>query len=267
MNLKEQILNFVRREGPVLPVQISRKFSSNTILAGAILSELVSNKLVKISYAKIGGSPVYYVSGQEEKLSKLYDFLPGKEKEAYNLLKEKKVLRDRECEPGIRVALRNLKDFAFPILFNNELFWKWYLISDEVANNLISELLSIKPKKVKEEIKQEIKKKSVIKEKRNLFFEEIKSYLLSNNLDLVEVKTIKKSEVNMIIKFKSALGDLKWFLYAKSKKRIDDSDLRLAYSKGQQIKFPVLFLGKGELTKKAKSYLEEINGFLMFRKI
>lgn len=260
MDIREQILSFVKNQGPILPVQISQKFSSNTILAGAILSELVSNKLIKLSYAKIGGSPLYYIDGQEDKLSRLYNYLPNKEKEAYDLLKEKKILRDKECEPGIRVALRNLKDFAFPVSVNNELFWKWYLINEEDANNLIRNIL-------KGEIKKELKRKTGFKEKKNLFLDEINSYLSSKDIDLIEIKLAKKTEVNMIVKFNSSLGELKWFLYAKAKKKINDNDLRLAYSKGQQNKLPVLFLGRGELSKKARKYLEDMSGYLMFRKL
>ncbi len=275
MDVKEQILSFVKLEGPVLPVQISKKINSNIIFAGAILSELVSNKLIKITYAKIGGSPIYYVDGQEEKLKRLYDYLPGKEKEAYDLLKEKKILKDDVCEPSIRVALRQLKDFAIPFKVSDDIFWKWYLSKDEEITNLLKKpkepslKKNIREEKPEVEIKKEIKKKTIkkIKEKKNELLEEINSYLNLKKIELLETKNVKKNEINMTIKFGSDLGELNYFLYAKNKKRINDSDLRLAYSKGQQRKLPVLFLSSGELTKKAQKYLENLKGYLMFRKL
>ncbi len=265
MNLKEQIFNFVKSQGPVLPVQISQKFSSNTIFAGAILSELVSNKLIKISYAKIGGSPLYYVQGQEDKLSKLYDYLPSKEKEAYNLLKEKKVLEDQKCEPGIRVALRNLRDFAFPFKINEKIFWRWYLVSLEEVNGLLLKQKEISLRKEVDKEKKVVRKKAIKKE--NELLNEVKLYLSNKKIELIDLKNIKKNEINLVIKFKSDLGDLNYFLYCKNKKRISDSDLRLAYSKGQQNKLPVLFLSKGELNKKAQKYLSDMKGYLIFRKL
>jgi len=70
--LKSQILELVKKEGPVLPVQISQKVASNILFTSAILSDLVRQNQVKISKAKIGNSPVYYVKGQESKLQMLY---------------------------------------------------------------------------------------------------------------------------------------------------------------------------------------------------
>lgn len=286
MDTKEYILNYIRIEGPVLPVQISKKINSDITLAGAMLSEMVSRRMIKISNAKIGGSPIYYIEGQEAKLSKLYDYLPGKEKEAYTLLKDKKVLKDKECEPAIRVALRQIKDFAFPFIVNNEIHWRWHLINQEEANNILSPKAEIKIEEPKIEVKElgisfgkepslekipqekEIKKKiKKVKERKNLWFDKINSYLGFKKIKLLETKSIKRNEVNMIIKFSSDFGELQYFLYAKDKKTISDSDLRLAYSNGQQSKLPVLFLSNGNLSKKAQTYLENISGYLMFRKL
>ena len=89
---RDIVLNFIRINGPVLPVQVAKQINGNTMLAGAVLSELFASNLIKISKGKIGGSHVYYAAGQEEKLSILYEHLPGKEKEAYTLLKNNKFL-------------------------------------------------------------------------------------------------------------------------------------------------------------------------------
>ena len=136
-DLKFKVIEYIRFKGPSLPVQVSKQINSNILFAGAVLSELVANQKIKISHAKIGGSPVYYFPGQESRLNVLYSHLHERERRVYDLLKEKKVLKDRELEPWQRVALRDLKDFAYPLKVNEEIFWKWYLIQDNEVHDLI----------------------------------------------------------------------------------------------------------------------------------
>ena len=126
---KYNVYDVVKRRGPVVPAQISKEVGRDTFFVGAILSDLSREKKVFFSAAKIGGSSVYYVPGQEPHLDILFTYLPMKEKEAFTLLKKYQLVRDTELEPSIRVALRNLKDFAVPLNVrtgeNQELFWKY----------------------------------------------------------------------------------------------------------------------------------------------
>lgn len=276
--LKEQVIELVKMKGPVLPVQISTEIKVDTMFVGAIFSELMAEKKLKITRAKIGGSPLYYVDGQESKLDKLYEFLPGKEKEAYNLLKKNRVLFDTEQEPSIRVALRNLEDFAKPVDKKGHIFWRWYLLSESEADFLIDKVKpKIEPKKldvqkkIVEPKKIEIKEKPVkkIEKKIDGFLEEIKAYLENKEVKILEEHIVRKnSDVEMRIKFPSNFGDLEFFLKAKNKKRIGDNDLILAHSKGQKHKIPTLFLSNGGLTKKAEKYINEnLKGYLIFRNL
>jgi outer membrane biosynthesis protein TonB len=60
---------------------------------------------------------------------------------AFDLLKDARVLRDREQQPLIRVALRAIKDFAIPLevgMQEKELYWKWYLLPNEFISNEIT---------------------------------------------------------------------------------------------------------------------------------
>lgn len=194
--LKFKILEYVRLRGPVIPVQISKQIGSNILFAGAVLSELLANGKIKISTAKIGGSPLYYFPGQEPRLTMLYSYLHQREKQAYDLLKEKQVLRDKELEPVQRVALREIKDFAYPIQINDEIFWRWYLINEDDAFNLIKQNYEEKkveePKiEIKEEPKieiQEIKEKIKVEEKQQVK-EEPKIEIKEPKADLPEKKT------------------------------------------------------------------------------
>jgi hypothetical protein len=176
---REKVLQFVREKGPVLPRDVSKQFGADTFIMGAFLSSMVDEKQIKISNSKIGGSPVYYFSGQEEKLSLLFQYLPAKEKEAYTLLKEMKLIKDSTAQPAIRVAFRNIKDFAKPIEVNlgetKDIFWKWHTFPNADAEKAIREFFLPKqdqkeqktpqpPQKQEESVAQEQKKPEVTPE-------------------------------------------------------------------------------------------------------
>ncbi len=145
---REEILKIMGAKGPVIPVQISKETEISILFASAILSELVSAKLVKVSSVKIGGSPVYYLPEHKSRLQEFSKYLPQKEQEAYGLLKEKKVLRDSEQGAAIKVALRSIKDYAWPLQVtvnnNKEVFWKWYLLTNEEATEIIRKIVGVK---------------------------------------------------------------------------------------------------------------------------
>jgi hypothetical protein len=140
-----KILEFIKQKGPVLPIDVAKHIGSNILIASAHLSELSSNKKVKISNVKFGGgSPLYYLPGQESQLQKFSDNLNEKDKRAYDLLSQKKILQDSKVDPLTRVALRAIKDYAVPLQVNfkgnSEIFWRWYLLTNQEAENLIKPL-------------------------------------------------------------------------------------------------------------------------------
>lgn len=161
MDNRQKIISFIRMRGPSLPVHISKQINNNILISSAILSEMVSNGDLKISHIKVGGSPLYYMNGQEYKLQNFVDRLNPKDRKTIELLREKKVLRDTALQPIQRVSLRNIKDFAIPLKVkigeNTELFWKWYLLPSENAETeikkVIGELKREPPKVSKPEIK------------------------------------------------------------------------------------------------------------------
>jgi len=68
MITKDQVLQLIRMKGPVIPANISKEINQNLLVSSAILAELSSKKDVKVSNLKIGGSPLYYLDGQESRL-------------------------------------------------------------------------------------------------------------------------------------------------------------------------------------------------------
>jgi hypothetical protein len=155
MDHRDKLLQIVKEKGPLLPSQINRELRTNVLFASAMLAEMVDQKKIKLSYLKVGGSPLYYVEGQEYKLEQFADKLPFQNHNSFNLLKNYKVLRDRDQNPETRVSLRELKDFAIPLEVNadnySDLFWKFYLVSDTEAREIISVYLDSKLQKKEED--------------------------------------------------------------------------------------------------------------------
>ena len=144
LETKRKILGILRFRGPSLPVHIAKQTGLDMLFSSALLSELATEKEIKISDLKVGGSPLYFLRGQEARLEEFSKFLPSKEKEAFILLKKKTILDDKKQNPAIRVALRNIKDFAFPIILDigkeKELFWRLYSLPEEEARAKYNEL-------------------------------------------------------------------------------------------------------------------------------
>ncbi len=167
MDNRDKIIDFVKMKGPVLPIHISKLIGTDMVMASAHLAELTATKKMKISAIKVGGSPLYYLAGQEAMLLKYTSNLNDKELKALDLLKENKILRDYEQVPVIRVALREIKDFAMPLNVKysdtSEIFWKWFLVSDEEAGKIIKSKLDIAEKGDKIEVKEETKIQPEIK--------------------------------------------------------------------------------------------------------
>ena len=147
MNDQEKILQFLKMSGPTFPTKVAKNIGQDTLIASAYLSDLKAQGKVKISDLKIGASPLYYLPGQE---SELYKFVAGnvnpKNLQVLENLKEKQILRENNLDLLSKVALRSLKDFAIPLQVtvrgNAELFWKWYLMPAEEANQIIGTLLA-----------------------------------------------------------------------------------------------------------------------------
>jgi len=147
MNDQDKIVDFLKTTGPSLPSKVAKIIHSEILLASAHLSDLSSQGKVKISKLKIGGSPLYYLSGQEEQL---YAFASGnmnsKDLQVLDRLRNEKILRESALDLLSKVALRSLIDFAIPLHVHlqekTELFWKWHLSNPEEVNSRIQEIIN-----------------------------------------------------------------------------------------------------------------------------
>lgn len=138
-----KIIDSLRKRGPSLPIQVAKDMAMSSLFVSAFLSELVDDKKVKVSSLKVGGTPLYYLEGQEEKLENFYKFLHPKEAEAFELIKKQRILKDSEQEPAIRVALRAINDFAFSFKNDEDIYWRYLTVQEPEIINIFES----KPKK------------------------------------------------------------------------------------------------------------------------
>jgi hypothetical protein len=154
---KDEVLRLVRQKGPVIPIHLRKDLNTDTILIGAVLSQLVAEGKVLVSKVKIGGSPTYYVPESEAKLVDLMKYLNEKDRRAAELLREKKIIKDSDQDPLTRVCLRNIKDYAKPLEVNikgrKDIYWKWYLLKTSDAEAML--IKELKPQKEKLVVKEE----------------------------------------------------------------------------------------------------------------
>lgn len=304
---KELIIAFIRARGPSLPVHIARDVKTSPLFAAAFLSELTNEGKLKMSAMKIGSSSLYYLAGQEEQLENFIEHLNPREKEAFNLIKQHRVLSDDELEPVHRVALRAIRDFAHPLSLSVPLkdnqqktFWRYHLLSEEEARHFLTSKHS--PAKTPPALDaqapalhQPTRRARKPKEKPTQlpppqlalplpvsspslssppaqpapspFAQRIHQHLTAKQLTLLETLLDKKKEYVAKIALDTPLGKQHLYLIAKDKKRIKAEELIEALQKAHAQKMPALVLAPGAVEKKALALLQEWNNLIKFEKL
>ncbi len=266
--IKKKIFFILNQRGPSLPVHIARGTGLSILFASAFLSELLSERKIKMSHMKVGNSPIYYIPGQEAHLENFAHYLNDKEKEAFTLLQNKKVLQDFEQTPAIRVALRSIKDFAMPLKKEDKIFWRYYLIPESQLNLPQPKLIPDVTKKTKtlnifEKPKPTKKKTEKNHKSKDKFFNEIKEFLSSKSTEILDIESFSKNELILKIK-KDGKEEV---LIAYNKKRINEEDIIKAHKKisGRYSKYKILCLG--EPLKKTKDLINAIKNLDQIEKM
>ena len=267
-DIKEKILFILRKRGPSLPVHVARETGLSMLFASAFLSELLSEKKIKISNMKIGSSPIYFLLGQESMLENFSQHLKSKEKDAFILLKDKTFLKDKEQDPAIRVALRAIKDFAIPFKKDEEIFWRYFTIPEteykikekprEIEKEKIEKKLDIfdeKPKKI-------IRKKTPQK-KNDKFFNKVKEFLFEKSIEIMDIESFDKNELILYVK---SQGEKK-LLVAYNKKRIKENDIIKANKKASESNLSYIILSLGQPLKKLNSLISAVKNLSAIEKL
>jgi hypothetical protein len=292
--IKEKIISTLRNKGPNFPIHIAKEIETNTLFTSAFLSELFNEKKIKISSLRVGNSPVYFIEGQEPLLEKFSIHLKSKEKEAFNLLKEKKFLKDEEQNPPIRVALREIKDFAIPFKKENDIFWRYLTIPEtefisknkketkiepekKIEKEIIKENkiekkeenkkqnnLNIfeKPQKNKE-IKKTVKKRKNSQKKNDKFFNKVKEFLSQKSIKILDIENFNKDYLTLRI----IENEKEQLLIAYNKKRITEKDLIKAHKIALESNLKYIILSLGETPKKLKDLLSAIKNLSEIKKL
>lgn len=279
--IKEKIISALKIKGPSLPVHLSREINQSILFTSAFLSELFSEKKVKISHLRVGNSPVYFLPSQEPQLEKFSQYLKSKEKEAYNLLKEKKILKDNEQDPAIRVALREIKDFAIPFKQEENIYWRYLTIPEpelkiQIKPEKKQQEISEKPKetiskskdleifdKQKEKPKKIQNKKKTSNKKNEKFFNKIKDFLSKKEIEILEIESFSKNNIFLIVKENAQ----KKLLTAYNKKRINETEILNAHKKASELNLNYTIISFGEPTKKLNTFIQAIKNLSKIEKI
>lgn len=200
--VKEKIRSFLEMAGPSLPVHVAKHMQMNTLFTSAFMSEMSSEGTVIISDMKIGGSPLYYVLSKKAMLENFINNLGGKEKEACLMLKEKKVLKDQELPPAIRVALRSLKDFAFPFKKDSQIYWRYFLFTESQVQELFSPIPAAKEPEKKPQLESKPVPKPEEQIKVNQELLEKQKEIEKIKKELEELKKAKQEPPNSFLKQK-----------------------------------------------------------------
>jgi hypothetical protein len=179
--LKQNIIESIKKRGPSLPIHIAKDIEMSMLFTSAFLGELVGERRLKISNLRVGSSPIYYLEGQEEKLEDFGTHLKSKEKVAFELLQKERFLEDETQHPAIRVALREIKDYAIPFEEEGKIIWRYFIepvknykkdqidekeiIEEKINEELIKENKEIPKKEVLEAI-EEVRVESNKKEEK-----------------------------------------------------------------------------------------------------
>lgn len=290
--IKAKILSIIKLKGPALPAHIARETNMSILFAGAFLSELISERKLKITNMKVGSSPIYYIEGQESKLERYSKHLKSKEKEAFEILKQKGILKDTEQHPAIRVALRSIKDFAVPFKKQKEIYFRYITVPEsqlkiDKSKPTVKPLLkTLSPSLIKSKILESSgKEKQTLdifddegkpiqelpetkKEKpKSEFVTKILNFLNQRNIIIQEEIELKKRECSLIIIVNSQIGPIRFFLIAKDKKRISTDDLVSTIKKAKPFNLHPILISPGEPAKKTEEYLEENKDIIKFLKL
>jgi hypothetical protein len=241
---KERIISILRTKGPSLPVHIARELDMSILFASAFLSELVSEKKIKVSDMKVGSSPLYLIPGQEFMLEKFAEYLKSREKEAFLLLKDKKFLKDNKQEPAIKVALRQIKDYAIPFKDAGEIYWRYFKTRESDFEKPKAE---IKPK-------EEITRKPSPKKKNDKFFNRVKEHLSEKSIEIIDIEDFSRNDLFLRVRDR---GEEK-LLAAFNKKKIDEKDIIKANKKATELNVKYIILSLGEPLKKLKDLVEAL---------
>ena len=278
--MREKILNYISENGPTLPVDIVKLTGGDSLISNAYLSELVSSKEILKSDELVGTANIYYLPGQEDKLknklSELIDFKKTpknfqtkKVVETPELIKRRedfnnrlKLIEDREKKERI---IEKPKNIIKKII---EIPKKLPTIEEKKLQMNDSEKIIEKPREIINKIVNKVKpdfKKPNYDNSSSLYHSAIN--FLENSNEIISKNMIDENSGTCVIKVKSSVGPIKFYVNIINKKRLTKSDIAEKYAESIEKKMPVIIITNATIANTSKKYLKELGGFVRVKKI
>jgi hypothetical protein len=276
----QRIVTFVKQKGPSFPIDIANLLGSDSIIAAALLSEMVSKNYVKKSNRRIGDSLLYYTDGQGENVRRrLFETLDENEKRLVQKFETSKILSPQELEPMERYIINDLRDFIIPLVVTYKgtdiSFFKFHSILDNEIHALLEKKIKPTEKsetpKIPEISKRQVSQKTIVPKKQQPIKKpDIRSDVREKALQtisklrgrILNEKVIRKDrEMDFLVEM-TDIGT-KHMFKVRNKKTITDKDISLAFAQVMEKKLPMVLLVTGNLSKKAQKYKDDSCGDLI----
>ncbi len=277
--MKDKIIEFIKENGPSLPVQVVSKIGGDSFIANAYLSELVDSKSLLQSSEKVGSVPLYYLAGQENLMEKKLKDLNFTVKTARTFQKKRveetleldakrddfnKRLKRIEAEESQRKdkkksALEKARELIRRTVERPRVV---EIPKVEVPVRVERPRVEVQPK-VSKPVRPKIERPKDVKAPS--FSKNALDFLEGLNVDILKSEKIKDNSGAFIIRAPSSVGPLKFYVKLWSKKRLNKSDIAESYALALEKKMPVIILTNGTVAKTTRKYLKEIGGFVRVR--
>lgn len=278
--MREKILNYISENGPTLPVDIVKLTGGDSLISNAYLSELVSSKEILKSDELVGTANIYYLPGQEDKLknklSELIDFKKTpknfqtkkvvetpeliKRREDFN--KRLKLIEEREKKEKI---VERPSSIIKKII---EIPKKSPIIEEKKLPITDSEKMIEKPREIINKIVEKVKpklNKTNYDDNKSLYHSAIN--FLENSNEIISKNMIDENSGTCVIRVKSSVGPIKFYVNIINKKRLTKSDIAEKYAESIEKKMPVIIITNATIANTSKKYLKELGGFVRVKKI
>lgn len=288
-DLKQQIVDFIKRKGPSMPVEIAVGTGINSIIVSAIISDMVPKKQVLMSNKRIGSSHVYFLQDQRDRMRvKIFQLLDEDEKKAVEDIEKRRVILSSDIPEA---EIIGYKDFLVEFTFGGEKAWHWFeLDSSDALSELKSrldakkKLTEEKPPEKKEEqspperppLKEEAKKpqapqkkepakreapppaeKPLPKKQKSGYSDTVKSWIEEAGAKILSVREVTpNTEYEIDAQLPTPFGSQNYLVLVLNypKKKIGVEDLSRAFSRVMQQKTPVVLVSPTGFAKSAESF-------------
>jgi len=195
---------------------------------------------------------------------------------AYNTVPAYKEFLAKNHIDGSRV--RNMADFQRLPIMSKENYLRAYKYEQLFPNGRIEKATTIAatsgsggdpfylPRGEKQDEQYEKIARGFL-EKQFDFPNKVKSYLEAKDIEILSSISERKKELIAKIRIDTIFGKQTYFLIAKDKKKIIESDLTIALQKAREERSIALIMAPGQLDKKAQLYLKDWQNLLKFEKI